>query len=124
MFEHAEVLNVLLSHCKGLLDEQAVDNNDGFQVYVLEFPGLDFIVEAKRTSKIGYTYIIRAYDRRFKVYTISPRVEQSEAMSSLIPKAPAIPKTSSTLTKAKQKPPIPRSSVVMSAVRTQKKKKA
>ncbi len=122
MFEHSEILNVLLSHCKGHLDDAAVEANEGYQVYVIEFSGLDFIIEAKRTSKVGYTYIIRSYDRRFKVYTSTPR---SEAMASIIPKAPLVPLQSATIAKTRvpfQKP-IPRSSTLMEAVPRKSRKK-
>lgn len=127
MYEHSELLNVILSHCKGLLYDEAVEANDGFQIYKVELPGLDVIVEARRTSMIGYTYIIRSYDRRFKVYTSTPR---SEAMSSMIPSAPALPtltqpSQSATFTKVRSpfQKPIPRSSVTMAATPRKTKKK-
>lgn len=72
MYEHAEVLNVLLGHCQGLLDETALALNGGFQIYVIQLPNVDFIVEAKRSSKVAHTYNIRSYDRKFKQYSSAP----------------------------------------------------
>lgn len=72
MHEHQEVFNVLLSHSRGLLDDRAVAANDGFQMYLIDLPALEFMIEAKRTSKVSYTYLIRSYERRFKRFASKP----------------------------------------------------
>ncbi len=84
MHEHAEVLNVLLSHARGLLDDRAVAANDGYQIYVLDLIEMSFIIEAKRSSKIAYTYAIRSYDRRYVRYSSRP-VPQMKAVLVELP---------------------------------------
>jgi hypothetical protein len=86
MHEHAEVLNVLLSHARTLLDEKALPANQGFQIFVLDLPNMEFIIEAKRSSLFAYTYIIRSYDRRYIHYSARP---QRPRISSLMSASPS-----------------------------------